>query len=49
MTPNPETGLVTLPEVVMGTLAKKIGEISFYNQVTDFKSGSASNSNPTSP
>jgi hypothetical protein len=28
MTPNPETGLVTLPEVVTGDLAGKFGEIS---------------------
>jgi hypothetical protein len=43
MTPNLETGLVTLPEVVMGTLAEKFSEISLYNQVVDFESGSASN------
>jgi hypothetical protein len=29
MSPNPETGLVTLPEVVTGNLARKFGEISF--------------------
>jgi hypothetical protein len=28
MLPNPKTGLVTLPEVVMGDLAGKFGEIS---------------------
>jgi hypothetical protein len=27
MPPNPETGLVTLPEVVTGELASKFGEI----------------------
>jgi hypothetical protein len=27
MTPNPKTGLVTLPEVITGTLAGKFGEI----------------------
>jgi hypothetical protein len=48
MTPNPWTGLVTLPEVIMGNLAGKFGEISLYNQHTDFESGSASNSNSTS-
>jgi hypothetical protein len=49
MTPNPKTGLVTLPEVITGTLAGKFGEISLYNQHTDFESGSASNSNSMSP
>jgi hypothetical protein len=49
MTPNPKTGLVTLPEVITGNLAKKFGEISLYNQHADFESGSASNSNSTSP
>jgi hypothetical protein len=49
MTPNPKTGLVTLPEVIMGDLAGKFGEISLYNQHVDFVSGSASNSNSTSP
>jgi hypothetical protein len=49
MPPNPETGLVTLPEVVTGNLAEKFGEISLYNQHTDFELGSASNSNSTSP
>jgi hypothetical protein len=49
MTPNPKTGLVTLPEVVTGDLAGKFGEISLYNQHTDFEFGSASNSNSTSP
>jgi hypothetical protein len=49
MTPNPKTKLVTLPEVITGTLAGKFGEISLYNQHTDFESGSASNSNSTSP
>jgi hypothetical protein len=49
MTPNPKTGLVTLPEVITGTLAGKFGEISLYNQHADFELGSASNSNSTSP
>jgi hypothetical protein len=49
MTPNPSTGLVTLPEVVMGELVGKFGEISLYNQHTDFELGSNSNSNSTSP
>jgi hypothetical protein len=31
MTPNQKTGLVTLPEVVTGTLAEKFGEISLCN------------------
>jgi hypothetical protein len=46
--PNPETGLVTLPEVVTGNLAGKFSEISLYNQHTDFELGSDSNSNSTS-
>jgi hypothetical protein len=49
MTPNPETGLVTLPEVITGTLTKKFGKILLYNQVADLEPGSASNSNSTSP
>jgi hypothetical protein len=49
MPPNPETGLVTLPEVVTGNLAGKFGEISLYNQHADFELGSDSNSNSTSP
>jgi hypothetical protein len=49
MLPNPETGLVTLPEVVTGNLAGKFGEISLYNQHADFELGSDSNSNSTSP
>jgi hypothetical protein len=49
MTLNPETGLVTLPEVVTGTPAEKFGKILLYSQVADFESGSASNSNSTSP
>jgi hypothetical protein len=48
MTPNPETGLMTLPEVVMGNLAGKFGEISLCNQHADFELGSDSNSNSTS-
>jgi hypothetical protein len=49
MTPNPKTGIVTLPEVITGSLTRKFGESSLYNQHTDFESGSASNSNSTSP
>jgi hypothetical protein len=49
MTPNPSTGLVTLPEVVTGELTGKFGDISLYNQHTDFEFGSVSNSNSTSP
>jgi hypothetical protein len=48
MPPNPETGLVTLPEVVTGNLAGKFGKISLYNQHADFELGSNSNSNSTS-
>jgi hypothetical protein len=49
MTPNPEAGFVTLPEVVTGELAGKFGEISLFDQHADFELGSASNSNSTSP
>jgi hypothetical protein len=49
MPPNPETGLVTLPEVVTGNLTGKFDEISLYNQHADFELGSDSNSNSTSP
>jgi hypothetical protein len=49
MTPDPRTRLVTLPEVIMGNLARKFCEISLYNQHADFKSGSVPNSNSTSP
>jgi hypothetical protein len=49
MPPNPETGLVTLLEVVTGNLVGKFGEISLYNQHADFEIGSNSNSNPMSP
>jgi hypothetical protein len=48
MPPNPETGLVTLPEVVAGELAGKFGEISLFDQHADFELGSTSNSNSTS-
>jgi hypothetical protein len=48
MTPNPSTGLVTLPEVITGELTRKFGKISLYNQHADFEFGSASNSNSTS-
>jgi hypothetical protein len=49
MTPNLETGLVTLPEVVTGELAGKFSEISLFNQHADFELRHASNSNSTSP
>jgi hypothetical protein len=49
MSPNPETGFVTLPEVVTGELAGKFGEISLFDQHADFELGSASNPNSTSP
>jgi hypothetical protein len=49
MSPNPETGHVTLPEVVTGNLIGKFGKISLYNQHADFELGSDSNSNSTSP
>jgi hypothetical protein len=49
MPPNPESGLVTLPEAVTGNLARKFGEISLFDQHADFELGSASNSNSTSP
>jgi hypothetical protein len=49
MTPNPKTGLMTLPEVVTGDLAGKFSEISLYNQHADFELGSDSNSNSMSP
>jgi hypothetical protein len=48
MTPNPRTGLVTLPKVITGDLIGKFGEISLYNQHADFESGSTSNLNSTS-
>jgi hypothetical protein len=48
MPPNPETGLVTLPEVVTGELAGKFSEISLFEQHADFELGSTSNSNSTS-
>jgi hypothetical protein len=41
MTPNTRTGLVTLPEVIMGDLAENFDEISLFNQHADFESGSA--------
>jgi hypothetical protein len=48
MAPNPNTGLVMLPEVITGELTGKFGEISLYNQHADFEFGSSSNSNSTS-
>jgi hypothetical protein len=47
MMPNPKTGLVTLPEVLTGTLTETFGENSLYNQHAEY--GSTSNSNLTSP
>jgi hypothetical protein len=49
MPPNPETGLVTLPEVVTDELTGKFGEISLFDQHADFELGSTSNSSLTSP
>jgi hypothetical protein len=40
---------VTLPDMITGTLARKFGEISLYNQHAEFESESASNSNSTPP
>jgi hypothetical protein len=36
MPPNPETGFVTLPEVVMGELVGKFDENSLFDQHADF-------------
>jgi hypothetical protein len=49
MTPDPSTGLVTLPEVVTGELTGKFGEISLFNQHANFELGSDPNLNSTSP
>jgi hypothetical protein len=49
MPPNPETGFMTLPEVITGELAGKFGEISLFDHHADFEIGSISNSNSTSP
>jgi hypothetical protein len=49
MTPDPETGLVTLPEAVTGQLVEKFEEFWLYTQVVDSKIGSASNSKLMSP
>jgi hypothetical protein len=49
MPPNPETGFVTLPEVVTGELAGKFGETSLFDHHADFEIGYAANSNSTSP
>jgi hypothetical protein len=49
MSPNLETGFVTLPEVVTGNLNGMFGDISLYNKHADFELGSDSNSNSTSP
>jgi hypothetical protein len=39
MTPDPSTGLVTLPKAVTGELVEKFGEISLFNQHADFELG----------
>jgi hypothetical protein len=49
MQPNPETGFMTLPEVVTGGLTGKFGEISLFDQHADFELRSTSNLNSTSP
>jgi hypothetical protein len=49
MPPNPETGLMTLPEVITGNLTGKFGEILLHNQHAEYELGPASNSNSTSP
>jgi hypothetical protein len=49
MTSDPETGLMTLPEVVTGPLIEKFDKFSLCNQVADFEVGSDSHSNSTSP
>jgi hypothetical protein len=49
MPPNPETGFVTLPEVVTSELTGKFGEISLFDHHADFELESVSNSNSTSP
>jgi hypothetical protein len=48
LAPNPETRMMTLPEVIRGNLTGKFDENSLYNQHANFESGSASNSNSTS-
>jgi hypothetical protein len=49
MPPNPETGFAMLPEVVIGELAGKFGEISLFDHHADFELESTSNSNSMSP
>jgi hypothetical protein len=48
MTPDPSTGLVTLPEVITRELTGKFSEISLYNKHADFELGSNYNSNSKS-
>jgi hypothetical protein len=48
MTPDQETGLVTLPEVVTGQLVEKFDEFLLYSHGADFEIGSASNLNSMS-
>jgi hypothetical protein len=45
MTPNPEAGLMTLPEVVTNSLIEKFSEFLLHHQVANFELGSTSNSN----
>jgi hypothetical protein len=47
MTLDPETRLMTLPEVVTSQFLEKFNKISLYNQAVDFESRSTSNSNST--
>jgi hypothetical protein len=47
MTPDPETGFVTLPEVATNQLVEELDKISLYNQAADFEFGSTSNLNST--
>jgi hypothetical protein len=37
MTPDPETGLVTLPESITSQLIEKLDEFSLCNQVADIE------------
>jgi hypothetical protein len=49
MSPNPKTGVMTLPEVVTGEFAGKFGEIFLFNHHADYELESVSNSNSMSP
>jgi hypothetical protein len=48
MTPDLDTRLVTLPEVVTNPLVEKFGDFSLRNQIANYEIGSNSNSNSTS-